>query len=244
MPSWLHTDMARNEAYVAAREAVARARGRRVARATVGAARSPRAAHRAGRRRAAAVGAAERPRAGIGQPVLLDHRLDQRARRSSPRQRPRSIGRARDPAPSAAAAGRQGAAAARESLVGAAVRDLQPRARHAVAQRGRPERAARARRAADVRLHVRRRRSGARDRRRRLRAAQALAAGAPVRRRRRCRGRLRRAVRQRVQPARAAPALDRAARRSADDPAVPAVRRRRAADDRAAPVRRRSPLAR
>ena len=167
----------------------ARARGRRAARATRGAARSPRAAHRALRRRAAAVGAAERPRAGVGEPVLLDHGLDERARRSSAGERPRPIGCARDPAPSAAAAGRQGAAAARQSLVGAAVRGLQPRARHAVAERGRPERAARDRRAADVRLHVRRPRPGARHRRRRLRVAEALAARAPVRRRRHCRDR-------------------------------------------------------
>ena len=68
----------------------------------------------------------------------------------------------------------QRAAAARQPALGAAVRDLQPRAGHAVAQRGRPERAARDRRAADVRLHVRRRRPGPRHRRRRLVAAQAL----------------------------------------------------------------------
>ena len=74
MPAWLHTDMARNEAYVAARTGRARARGRGAARATVGAGRSPRTAHGARRCRAAAMGAAERTRAGVGRPVLLDHR--------------------------------------------------------------------------------------------------------------------------------------------------------------------------
>ena len=116
--------------------------------------------------------------------------------------------------------------------VGAAVRGLQPRARHAVAQRGRSERAARDRRAADVRLHVRRRRPGARHRRRRLRRCASAAPIARLLHRRRPRGRrLRPAVRQRVQPARLLhAAVDRSARRSADDPARAARRRRGAAD--------------
>ncbi len=80
MPSWLHTDMARNEAYVAAREAVLAREDAELRAQLAALARSPRAAHRALRRRAAAVGAAERPRAGVGEPVLLDHGLDERAR--------------------------------------------------------------------------------------------------------------------------------------------------------------------
>ena len=141
--------------------------------------------------------------------------------------------------------GTRGAAGARQSRLGAAVRGLQPRARNARAQRGRSDDAARRRRAADVRLHVRRRRPGTRHRRRRIRAAQALAARAAVRRRRHRRDGLRRALRQRVQPAgRRSAAVARAARRPADRAARSALRRRGAADDRAAPERRRSVLAR
>ena len=97
---------------------------------------------------------------------------------------------------------------------------------HAVAQRGRSVGAARDRRAADVRLHVRRRRPGPRHRGRRASpcasASRSPGCSSPAVSPRPSSA----AVRQRVQPARAAPAVDRAARRSADDPARAARRRR------------------
>ena len=234
MPSWLHTDMARNEAYVAAREAVL-AREDAALRAQL-AALSDRHELRTALSDAARLQwVLQNVRALESGNLfcwitgwtseLAGHRLASALDRSGAR----AILHHPPPPPGAKAP-----LLLANPVVGAAVRGLQPRARHAVAERGRPERAARGRRAADVRLHVRRRRPGARHRRRRLRVAEALAARAAVRRRRHCRDRVRRAVRQRVQPARAAPALDRAARRSADDPAGPALRRRRAADDRAA----------
>jgi hypothetical protein len=120
-------------------------RGDGAAPAAIHAGRAPRSRHGAGRRCAAAMGAGERAVAGNRRPVLLDHRLDQRTRRAPAGQRARSFRRARDPSLSAAAAGRLRAVAARQPLVGAALRGIQSRDGHAVAQRGGPERPSRSR---------------------------------------------------------------------------------------------------
>ena len=72
----------------------------------------------------------------------------------------RAMPGARAAAPCRRARAVERAAAAAQPAVGAALRDLQPRAGHARVERGRPDAAAGHRRAVDVRLHVRRRRPG------------------------------------------------------------------------------------
>ena len=100
-----------------------------------------------------------------------------------------------------------------------------------VVERGRPDAAAGRGRAADVRLHVRRRRPGPGHRRRGLAVPPALPDRPPADGRRRLGQRLRAALRQPVQPARPDPgALVAPARRAAGRAAGAADRRRRAAD--------------
>ncbi len=163
--------------------------------------RAPPSAPGLGRRGAPALGARQRARARSRRPDVLDHRLDQHAGRPGAGAGGRAQRRARTAALCAAADGSDGTAAAAKPVVGASVRGLHPRARHAVGRRGRCQRVAGDGRAADVRLHVRRRRPGSGDRRCRRATAPALADGPPVRRRRPQRCGVRAALRQRVQPA-------------------------------------------
>ena len=244
MPAWLHTDNARNEAYVVARRSVL-ADEESALRAQLST-----LDHRHELR--TALGDAARLQWVLENVRALEtgdlfcwitgwtsefagHRLASALDRSGAR----SILHHPPPPPGAART-----AAAREPMVGAAIRDLQPRAGHSVAQRGRPQCAARDRRAADVRLHVCRCGPGTRNRGRWLPDAQPLAACAPVHRGWLLRGRIRPVVRQCVQPARHPPPVDRPSRRSVDDSARSVDRRRRAADDRTGTPGRRGPLAR
>ena len=142
----------------------------------------------------------------LGSPatLLLDHRLVERPpiSRRPPRvelEHAPARGRSCTPPP---APGAQGPAAPEQPALGPAVRDLQPRLRHAVFERSGSERLAGARRAADVRLHVRRRRPGTRHCRRSASlCARALSDCAALHRRRSRGGHLRPAVRQRLQHA-------------------------------------------
>ena len=128
-------------------------------------------------------------------------------------------------------AGSRGAAAPEQPALGPAVRDLQPRLRHAVFERSGSERLAGGRRTADVRLHVRRCRPGPGARRRGLVVAQAVRRGAPAHGGRLVGGRVRLPVRQRLRPARARAGVVAAPLRRAADLAAGAARRRRLAAD-------------
>ena len=187
VPGWLQADAARNHAYLAERLAAIEREIAEASAALAVAAPAPRAALCARRREPPAVGDAQRARARSRRVAVLDHRLVERPARRDAGAGAAPMRRTGAAALRAAAGGREGAAAAEQSALGAAVRDLQPRARHAVVERGRPEPAAGDRRAADVRLHVRRRRPGAGDRRRGLVVPQALPDRAPADGRRACR---------------------------------------------------------
>ena len=233
-PAWLRADAEETERYIAPRlDALAREE-LRLRSDLEGLHARHELATALVRRQPAAMGDPQRPCARIGRSLLLDHRLDQRFQRCAARRG--ALPRRRAGAAALPAAGPEsaGPAAARQPALGPALRDLQPRARDAVAQRSGPVRPARARGAADVRLHVRRRRAGIRHRRGRLRPEEAISDRTAVHRRRARRDGLRNPVRQRVQsPPHFSRALDRSARRSARDPARSARGRRGAADDRA-----------
>ena len=184
LPAWLRRRHGARRGRDRAPSRRAGGRGRRRPGRACRAGRASPPAHAAGGCAAAAVGAGQRARAGVRHAVLLDHRLDQHRRRGPARAGRGTQRRTRAAAPAAAAARHAGAAAAGQPGLGAPLRGLLPRPRHALGDRGRPQRAAGAGGAADVRLHVRRRRPGPGHRRRRLCAAQALAAGAAVHRRR------------------------------------------------------------